>query len=204
MHILKHSENTFSLLYSISHALHQILTRHVSALRTILKYSRLHLFLYNVRNENTTICTTLQSIYLPVYSIFYWCILMIFWCFDSYMLYFVWFTFGVLCCVRELWTSAMIRSDFSTNFSLENQQKDLRLVVSLADQVDQPLHVAAAVNEVRAAVYWTVVYYLQYTVLLTTTFFISYRSREVYTPRETRGETCQTSHSLFKITHVLR
>jgi len=99
---------------------------------------------------------------------------------------------------------AMIRSDFSTNFSLENQQKDLRLVVSLADQVDQPLHVAAAVNEVRAAVYWTVVYYLQYTVLLTTTFFISYRSREVYTPRETRGETCKTSHSLFKITHVLR
>ena len=39
-------------------------------------------------------------------------------------------------------------SRFEPQFPLQHQQKDMRLSINMADSVDQPLHVATAVNEV--------------------------------------------------------
>jgi NAD-binding of NADP-dependent 3-hydroxyisobutyrate dehydrogenase len=40
----------------------------------------------------------------------------------------------------------MLKGDYPTAFPLKHQQKDLRLVLELADSVSQPLPVAAAAN----------------------------------------------------------
>ena len=46
--------------------------------------------------------------------------------------------------------SDMIQSNYSEpNCKLQVMQKDLRIVVNMSDSFDQPLHVGAAVNEVR-------------------------------------------------------
>ena len=38
---------------------------------------------------------------------------------------------------------------FDPHFPLQHQQKDLRLVLSMGDSVEQPLYLAAAANEVK-------------------------------------------------------
>ena len=40
----------------------------------------------------------------------------------------------------------MVKGEYPTAFPLKHQQKDLRLVLELADSVSQPLPVAAAAN----------------------------------------------------------
>ena len=42
-----------------------------------------------------------------------------------------------------------MEAKWEPNFPLQHQQKDLRLAIQMADSVDQPLHVAAAANEVN-------------------------------------------------------
>ena len=41
----------------------------------------------------------------------------------------------------------MLKKDYAPNFPLKHMQKDLRLAVSLGDELAQPLHSAAAANE---------------------------------------------------------
>lgn len=44
--------------------------------------------------------------------------------------------------------SAILDDNFTSRMSLQNIQKDLRLAIDMGDMYDQPLHVAAASNEV--------------------------------------------------------
>ena len=44
--------------------------------------------------------------------------------------------------------SAILGSDFEPNFSIQHQQKDLRLAIDMGDLYDQSFPVAAAANEV--------------------------------------------------------
>jgi 3-hydroxyisobutyrate dehydrogenase-like beta-hydroxyacid dehydrogenase len=44
--------------------------------------------------------------------------------------------------------AAIMNHRFDPHFPLQHQQKDLRLVLSMGDSVEQPLHLAAAANEV--------------------------------------------------------
>ena len=43
--------------------------------------------------------------------------------------------------------AAIVNGRFDPHFPLQHQQKDLRLVLGLGDSVEQPLHLAAAANE---------------------------------------------------------
>ena len=44
---------------------------------------------------------------------------------------------------------AILGSDFEPNFSIQHQQKDMRLAIDMGDLYDQSFPVAAAANEVR-------------------------------------------------------
>ena len=44
----------------------------------------------------------------------------------------------------------MFMSQFDSRFPLRHQQKDMRLAIGMADEVEQPLHVTASANEVTA------------------------------------------------------
>ena len=53
--------------------------------------------------------------------------------------------------------SAILANKFPPAFPLKYQQKDMRLALALADQVEQPLPVSAAVNEV----FYVMVYFFE-------------------------------------------
>ena len=46
--------------------------------------------------------------------------------------------------------AAIMNQRFDPHFPLQHQQKDLRLVLSMGDSVEQPLYLAAAANEVNS------------------------------------------------------
>ncbi|KAL8561584.1 hypothetical protein ACOMHN_024820 [Nucella lapillus] len=48
---------------------------------------------------------------------------------------------------KALYLSTILNRRFDPHFPLQHQQKDLRLVLSMGDSVEQPLYIAAAANE---------------------------------------------------------
>ncbi|KAK7486991.1 hypothetical protein BaRGS_00021807, partial [Batillaria attramentaria] len=58
------------------------------------------------------------------------------------------FSLGSLnCSTINFKSQAMVSQRFDPHFPLQHQQKDLRLVLSMGDSVEQPLYLAAAANE---------------------------------------------------------
>ena len=62
-------------------------------------------------------------------------------CEISYWLYGAWVF------ITSHTSTAIVNSRYDPHFPLQHQQKDLRLVLGLGDSVEQPLHLAAAANE---------------------------------------------------------